>query len=443
MIQYQLDLIKQIKNIKEISLSQGQIQKIYSTSYYIAVSVRVPGKTWYLYFGRGGGFEGIWLHSSPPPSELRRKDKFLEYLRKHLCSCSFMDLSIDHFDRIVRFDYQKFGQIQSLYWFWKGRKLYFMHYLQEKPEAPFKILLSWRGKAFIAESSEQNSFENFNELGRHQEFKSEMSHKEIPGINILLNEERNSAQSKKIKTKPGFLLRKYSNIQDDLKKANQWKKLQLMLDAQEPLEDLYELKVGDHRIKFQGDLNSFERRDIIYQKIKKLKRGELILRERLESVERLISGKIENEIKTSVLPVVKPVWGEEVITPTQKEEKNENYKVITSNWGLIGVGLNSQGNDQLRNKWANKNDHWIHLDNRKSAHVILKINNDGALTSEILQLSASILAHFSQFQSDWIPIIYTQVKNLKGIAGMPGMVTYKKEKHLHCPRQSLEEYIKE
>src|SRR5690606_1720676 len=117
-IQYYLDLEKQVKNIKEKSLSQGQIQKLYSTAYYISLSIRAPGKTWHLYFGRGGGYEGIWLHESPPPSVLRRKDNFLEYLRRHLSSCSFLDVTMDRFDRIAKLTYQKFGKEQSFLWFW-------------------------------------------------------------------------------------------------------------------------------------------------------------------------------------------------------------------------------------------------------------------------------------------------------------------------------------
>jgi len=35
------------------------------------------------------------------------------------------------------------------------------------------------------------------------------------------------------------------------------------------------------------------------------------------------------------------------------------------------------------------------------------------------------------------------VKNLKGITGSPGMVTYKKEKRLNCPKQNLDEIIKD
>jgi len=443
MIQYHLDLLKQIKNIKEISLSQGQIQKIYSTAYYIAFAVRIPGKTWYLYLGRGGGFEGVWAHSTPPPSELRRKDKFLEYLRRHLSSCSFLDVSLDPFDRILRLDYQKYGRVQSFYWFWKGRKLYFIHYFQDKPEASFKILLSWRGKAFQLDLPDDDLSLFFNEVGRLQEMKKDLSSKEIKDMGTLLSEELLVSQLKTVKTKPDFLRRKKSNIEDDLRKASEWIKLQQILDSHESLDGLNELAVSGHKIRFPRDLNIFERRDLVFQKIKKLKKGEIILRERLESVEKELSGKIESQKKATQIPLVRPIWGVEVVKTKQSPETHQDYKILMLNNYQIGIGLNAHGNDYLRNKWANRDDHWIHLDSRKSSHVIIKTNNDSLPPLEVFYLSASILAYFSQFSSDWIPIIHTQVKNLKGITGSPGMVTYKKEKRLNCPKQNLDEIIKD
>src|SRR5205085_9474503 len=103
----------------------------------------------------------------------------------------------------------------------------------------------------------------------------------------------------------------------------------------------------------------------------------------------------------------------------------------------------AQSNDQLRNKWSSKEDHWLHLDGLKSTHVIIKMLNNASFTPEVLNVGASIVAHFSHFNDDWIPIIHTQVKNLKGVSGAAGMVIYKKEKHLRCPKVNIDTLIKE
>lgn len=427
-----------------MSLSQGQIQKIYSTAYYISFSLRARGKTWHLYLGRGGGHEGVWLHESPPPSTLRRKDNFLEYLRRHISSCSFYEISLDKYDRILKLDYMKFGELQSFLFFWKGRKLYFLHYYQEQPETPFKILLSWRGKAFVPGLDHTNLFDYFDEIGRHKDMNHDMSSPEIPHMNKLLEDEMKAASLKTMNSTPTFLQRKKDNIEADLRKAQQWQKLQSILDRGESLDDVYELKVDDQKIKFEGELNPYERRNLLFQKIKKLKRGENILKERLGTVESELAGKEIKEQKVSQIPIVKPIWGEEKVTPiSSPRQSHDDFKVFNLDGFSVGVGLSAQGNDQLRNKWASKEDHWIHLDGLKSTHVIIKLHNNAAFTPDILNVGASIVAHFSHFNDSWIPVIHTQVKNLKGVSGAAGMVIYKKEKHLRCPRIELDSIIKE
>lgn len=444
MIQYYLDLEKQVKNITEMSLAQGQIQKLYSTAFYISISVRAPGKTWHLFFGRGLGNEGLWLHTHAPPSELRRRDNFLEYLRRHLSACSFLGVSLDIHDRIVKLDYQKYGTPQSFLWFWKGRKLYFLHYYQDQPEAPFKLLLSWRGKAFIPGLELIDLFDYFDEIGRHKEMNHDMASDDLSSMDKLIQDELIAANLKDVTSAPNFLQRKKENIEDDLRRTRQWEKLQNILDKGDNLENMYELKVGDHKIKFEGDLNPYERRNLLFQKIKKLKRGENILTLRLGSVEEQIAGKNTIDIKQSTIPIVKPIWGEEKKLQIQTSKAaHDEFKVFNLDNFSIGVGLNAQGNDQVRNKWASKEDHWLHLDGLKSSHAIIKLPNNRSITAEHLNMAASIVAYFSHFNSDWIPIIHTQVKNLKGVSGAAGMVIYKKEKHLRCPQQNLDHLFKD
>jgi predicted ribosome quality control (RQC) complex YloA/Tae2 family protein len=445
MIQYYRDLENQVKSIRETPLAQGQIQKIYSTAYYVSLAVRARGKTWHLYLGRGGGHEGVWLHDSPPPAELRRKDTFLEYLRRHVSSCSFAELSVDRFDRIVRLDYMKFGERNSLLWFWKGRKLYFLHRYLEQPAAPMKLLLSWRGRAIVPGAEPGDLFDYFDEIGRLRDMKHDLVSPSLPDVAELLAEELRASSLKTQTSAPTFLQRKKKNIEADLRRAKQWEKLQALLDRGEPLEAVYELKVDDQKIRFEGELNPYERRNLLFQKIKKLKRGETILRERLGSVEAELSGAGPGPMAVSQLPIVKPIWGEEKAAAREapKSAAGDEYRIIAGPDLQIGVGLSAHGNDQLRNKWASKDDHWIHLDGLKSTHVIVKTANGAPVPPEVLNLGASIVAHFSHFTGDWIPIIHTQVKNLKGVSGAAGMVTYKKEKHLRCPRVSLDGVLKD
>lgn len=447
MIQYYLDLQKQVNLIGAKPLAYGQIQKIYSTSFFISFSIRSPGKTWHLYLGRGGGQEGVWLHNEAPPSVLRRKDNFLEYLRRHISSCSFIGIDLDPHDRILRFDYQKFGKLQTICFFWKARKLYFLHYFQESPEAPFKLLLSWHGKAITPNEDMTNFYEYFNEVGRRDDMKQDLHSAQPSSIEQLLQDELNAAKLKGMTSGPTFLQRKISNIEDDLNRTKQWSELQKMLDQGHSL-DMYELKVGSHKIKFEGELNPYERRNLLFEKIKKLKRGEGILNQRLSDAKEQLGGKTQEKKGISSLPITKPIWGKEEskkegVIQSRSSEK-ENFRIIKFEGYSIGVGLSSTGNDQLRNKWASKEDIWIHLDGAKSSHAIIKLHESPAVEPHMIDKAASIVAHFSHVtEGEWISIIYTHVKNLKGVSGSPGMVIYKKEKHLRCPLVDKAEWLKE
>ena len=435
---------KQVANAKAEELSYGQIQKIYSTAFFVSFSIRTRGKTLHLYLGRGAGQEGLWLHNKAPPSELRRRDNFLEYLRRHLSACSLLDLELDDQDRILKLNYQKYGKIQSILFFWKARKLYFLHYFQDVPEGPFKLLLSWRAKAITPTEDVTDLFKYFDEVGRRDDMVFDRGSTQLSTIEDLLEDELKAAALKGMSSNPTFLQRKRENIEDDLRKAKQWERLQHMLDKGDSL-DMYELKVEDQKIKFEGELNPYERRNLVFQKIKKLKRGEGILSLRLENVKELLSGKKTETNKTSELPIIKPVWGKEEmgeIKPTS-ENAETNFKVFKLDALQVGVGLSAQGNDQLRSKWASKDDLWLHMDGLKSAHVIVKSVNNLPLSPENLNIAANILAYFSHFNDTWIPIIHTQVKNLKGVTGAPGMVIYKKEKHLRCPKLDNALWLKE
>lgn len=445
MIQYYRDLESQVKTIHDAHLAGGQIQKIYSTSFFISISVRIPGKTWSIFLGRGSGMEGIWLDDITPPSVLRKKDIFLEYLRRHLSSCSFIGAELDRHDRIIKLDYQKFGMKQSLLLFWKARKVYFVHSYRESPEGQLKLLLSWKNRPVTPSEELTDLFSCFDEIGRRQDMKQDFSSSRFTTIRDLLLTEESAASMKAGNFKPDFLQRKKLKIEEDLTRARQWEKIQDVLNKDESLENIYELKVGDHKIKFEGELNAYERRNLLFEKIKKLKKGETILSERLGSVNKTLEEKVKPVQVSTDLPVTKIAWGEDPTVISQKEkarEEADDYKIISTPTCQIGVGKSARGNDQLRSKWAGKEDTWLHLDGLKSAHVIIKMPS-GIPGNEELNLAASILARFSHFQGDWAPVIYTQVKNLKGVSGVAGMVTYKKEKHLRCPLVDITSFIEE
>lgn len=445
MIQYYRDLEIQVKKVNENNLSNGQIQKIYSTAFFISISVRTPGKTWAIYLGRGAGHEGVWLGEEVPSKDIRQKDRYLEYLRKYLISCSFIDLELDTQDRIIALHYQKYASLNSFLFFWKARKLYFLHYFREQPSSGYKLMTSWSGKTISLKEEIKDLFSLFDEIGRSQNLDKNIESTRFLDIGEILTMEEKLGEVKNVKHNPTFLERKKQNIEHDLRKAKQWEKLQNILDENISLDKKYELSIEDQNIKFDSNLNPYERRDLVYQKIKKLKRGEEILSKRLDEVSKKLSGiKTESDNREKV-PIVKPSWGVEPVASNISAPKQENleFKIIKLEDFSIGVGVSSRGNDQLRNKWASKDDYWFHLDGEKSAHAVLKISNDKTLSQQMINVAATIVAHYSQFHGEWIPVVYTQIKYLKSVAGIAGMVTYKKEKHLKCMKLDMNSLFKD
>ena len=229
----------------------------------------------------------------------------------------------------------------------------------------------------------------------NHEFKSRL----FVEITDLLDSELKSSELKTKGHQPAYLQRKKDNIEDDLRRAQQWTKLQQLLDHGQSLDNIYELKVDDQKIKFEGELNPYERRNLVFQKIKKLKRGEGILSERLSNVNSLLDGKNQEPELVSTLPINKPVWGKEGVPEEviSKKDERDDFRVFIFEGFQIAVGLSAQGNDQLRSKWANKEDYWLHLDEAKSSHVVIKLPSAKPLETEVLNMGASILAHFSHF----------------------------------------------
>ena len=436
MIQYYSDLKKIIQSDQMKRLHGGQIQKIYSTANYLSLAIRAPGKTSHLFIGRGAGHEGLFLSDKPPVSAIRQRERFLEYLRKHLSSCTLIHVEIDNYDRIAEIVYQKFGKLQRLALFWRARKLYFAHLYQELPEQPQRLLLSWTNKSTPA-NEVTSLFEYFDEVGRSKELDQEGSGQDV-SIEEELEKELKQLQLGQLIYRPSFIQRKIKNITEDLENARQWHELQKFLDSGEEI-NAYEMVIAGHKFRFDSDLNQYEKRNLIFDKIKKLKRGEKILMDRLEQVKG--QEQENNQAKFKPLPITQVSWGLEKKTPISKPVTYNEYKSVRTEFGSIAWGLTSQGNDQIRNKRASKEDWWFHLDGHKSSHIIVK--SDNILTPDQMEVVASILAQVSGFIGEWIPVIFTQVKNLKGVSGRPGMVVYKKQKHINCRRVEVDHLIKE
>lgn len=387
----------------------------------------MQGKTWYLYLGRGHGKEGVWISEKKPESFLRKRDRYLEYLRKHLESSQFKQLILDDQDRIISLEYFKWGHINKFFIFYNARNLYFCHHYFDPNSHLFKCFKSWTMKG---EFLDRCDFDIFDEIGRTNLNKDVMD-LEIISISKLLGDEKKQAMSL-VNGHGGksqkFLKRKKKRILDDLSSVQNISGLQKLAENEAELVNLpTKNNLNGVRLKFQYQ-DFYKRRDEVYTKIKKLKKAKSILDLRLKDTEVALKGikdiQVENKLK--IIPVL---WKKQENKIKESKVSEKFYKIIDLGTIAIGIGLTAVGNDQLRSEWANKSDIWFHLDGDKSAHIIIKLR-DKNLTTEIFEIAASALVEFGQTSYESVNILYTQVKNLKGVKGAPGKVTYKKEKRI-------------
>lgn len=79
----------------------------------------------------------------------------------------------------------------------------------------------------------------------------------------------------------------------------------------------------------------------------------------------------------------------------------------------IVIGRNAQENWQILDN-ANKNDLWVHLNDKASPHIIIKKNPNYKLKPKDIKLAGLLCKQYSKYKKDNnIEYCYTKVKNVK------------------------------
>lgn len=392
------------------------------------MQIREPGNSKYLYFGRGKTYEGFWCGGKQIPSPLRKRDQLLEYMRRYLSGSVLTSIDLDPEDRVVRIEYRRFGKRNRFMLFYRGRELYFSNIYWDEKVSYMRTFCSWI-KGVI--DKELDDFNMFNELG-HKEIDREKKSKSIISIEKLLADEKkralallSSGKSKK------FLKRKIKNIEADIANVNKWPELTTFVENQEDLTKLpMKNKISGHKINFKSN-DHYKRRDEVYLKIKKLKKAQKILALRYSDTQESLSVLPDNsEHFENKLKIIKPIWSVAKENQTTKMSSENGYKVFKLEGIQLGIGITAVGNDQLRKEWAKKTDLWFHLEGDKSPHIIIKLENN-LLDFNVFEIVAAAMIHFSSSTATEARLLYTHVKNLKGVKGTAGKVTMKKEKKIN------------
>ncbi len=407
------------------------VQKAYTTPHFIVLVIRFPGKNAFLYIGRGHKYEGIFLGESLPPSYLRIQDKFLDYLRKNLVGCRLGKMEIDNQYFFALFSYKNDQSDNSISFGYKNHQLFFV--LQNKE----LIYTSWNNEnqncdsilklvdPFMGEKP-GGEFTKDSTWTLDTYFKNE--EKKMNGLPVQLKKEK-------------FLARKLNNIKNDLEEVKKWVFLEKDLLSEEQLL-IKDDQTHFHgiKVKFPHGLNQWQKRDFLFNKVKKLKKAESILSSRLDETileqVKVKAGEVEVELtRESATPLL---WQS---TKSKTKSSGEKKWVNFSVRGIAGVaGLDAHSNDFLRSESA-KEHYWFHIENYSGSHCLLKTEDISVLTKEDFSMIASLLRDLSKLDILEIPVIYSQVKHVKGLKGTPGKVLIKKPKYLRCVYQAWKEII--
>lgn len=108
--------------------------------------------------------------------------------------------------------------------------------------------------------------------------------------------------------------------------------------------------------------------------------------------------------------------------PLFKNYLFEGYKV----W----VGRNSRNNDELTQRYAHKNDFWLHAKDVSGSHVVIKHKAGQTIPNSVIEKAASLAAYYSKRKTDSLcPVTVTEKKYVRKVKGAPaGAVMVDREK---------------
>ncbi|RJE75141.1 NFACT RNA binding domain-containing protein [Reichenbachiella sp. MSK19-1] len=95
----------------------------------------------------------------------------------------------------------------------------------------------------------------------------------------------------------------------------------------------------------------------------------------------------------------------------------------------VYLGKNARNNDLLTQKYAKKNDTWLHAKDVSGSHAIIRNPNNQIIAKHIIEEVAALAAWYSKRQHDTLcPVLYTQKKYVRKPKGsLPGQVMVDRE----------------
>lgn len=353
----------------------------------------------------------------------------MDYSRKYLVGSRLGKCEVDEKYQVLLFHFKSDHSDNSILFGYKERQLFFIRQCVEE------IMTSWNGETHKGGNL-------IKILDSFHPDRGVSSGRDYTVADYLDEEEKKNGGKPLQKKREKFLVRKLSNIEKDFSEVKKWSMIESELLGEEIDFGVDEINLHGQKIKFHGISSPWQKRDLVFKKIKKLKKAEEILAQRLEET-RAEFDKVKNgefELELTKEKVIQPLW----MTVGNKASRiihNEfNVKEFRLNNFSGVIALDAASNDFIRTQ-AHKEHYWFHIENYPGSHCIIKTDDFAKFSLQDLEAIASLLRDFSKLNITEIPVLYSQLKNIKGMKGVKGEVIVKKPKHLRCLYRDWKEII--
>ncbi|MBP9186866.1 MAG: DUF814 domain-containing protein [Bacteroidia bacterium] len=196
------------------------------------------------------------------------------------------------------------------------------------------------------------------------------------------------------------------------------------LSKQIELFDFYNNK--NINIKLKADLDAAANAAYYYRKSKNKKIEVEQMEQKLLNLQQKL---VEQEL---LLTQVELAQNTKQLKPFQGSKKQETifpFKRFIVNEFEIWVGKNAANNDLLTQKYAHKNDMWLHAKGVTGSHTIIKHKAGKLIPNIVLTIAAQIAAYYSKHKGNTLaPVSYMPKKFVRKPKGAePGQVVIDRE----------------
>lgn len=197
------------------------------------------------------------------------------------------------------------------------------------------------------------------------------------------------------------------------------------------------------RVKLKRDQSPQKNAETFYRKAKnekietdKLKEAISLKEQELQQIEAHL--KVIDELEQ--LKELRKYLKDHGLTNVKPEPTPEQlFKKFEYMGFEIWIGKNAKNNDLLTQKYAFKEDLWLHAKDVTGSHVIIKYQAGKNFPEPVIQKAAELAAYYSKMRTDSLcPVIYTPKKYVRKPKGLPdGAVVVDKEKVLMVEPKSI------